>query len=148
MDLRESLDEFYCCAALCDLRMMNKKFVDQNITYSDLLYLELVYNLERMGRPCTASHIAELLYLSKPPVRAKVNELIRKGLLTKRPDPMDNRQYLLSINEDAIPKYRYHRKQDGLAIDKVMEQFSPEDIEKFCQMLKLITDVSFEENDP
>ena len=148
MDLQESLDEFYCCAALCDLRMMNKKLVDQSITYSELLYLELIYSLERMGKPCTASHIAELLYLSKPPVRAKVNDLIRKGLLTKKTDPLDNRQYLLSINEEAIPKYRYHRKQDGLAIDKVMEQFAPEDIEKFCQMLKLITDVSFEERDP
>ena len=142
MDLQHSLDRFYYSSALCDLRLMNRKLVDHNITYNNLLYLELIYT---MGGKCTASQIAELLYLSKPPVIAKVNELIKRGLVKTTPDPKDHRQHLLSINEEEIPKYKFHRKHDSAAIEKVLEQFSPEDIEKFCQMLDLIADVSFKE---
>lgn len=147
MNLRKSLDEFYCCAALRDLRIINKKFVNLNITHNELLYLELVYNLERMGKPCTASHIAELLYLSKPPVRAAVNDLIRKGLLTKKLDPLDNRQYPLSVNEEAVPDYCFCHRHNEPIVDRITQQFSPEDIEKFCQMLDLLAKASLADLD-
>ena len=52
MDLRQALDRFYYSTALCDLRLMNRKFVDETITYNSLLYLELIFTME--GR-CTAS---------------------------------------------------------------------------------------------
>ncbi len=142
MDLKRELDKFYYSAALCDLRLMNQKFLDQNITYNSLLYLELIYTME--GR-CTASKIAELLYISKPAVTLKVNELIKLGLVTKTPDPRDHRQNLLSVNKDAIPKYRYHSQQDAKAVQEVQDKFSPEEIEKFCEMLRILSDVSFSE---
>ena len=43
MDLRDEINAFYYSTALCDLRLMNKRFVDQNMTYNSLLYLELIY---------------------------------------------------------------------------------------------------------
>ena len=89
MDLRKSLDKFYYSTALCDLRLMNKQFVDENITYNSLLYLELIFT---MNGKCTASQIADLLHISKPAVTLKINELIRKGLVTKEPDPKDRRK--------------------------------------------------------
>lgn len=142
MDLKQELGKFYYSAALCDLRLMNKKFLDQNITYNSLLYLELIYTME--GR-CTASKIAELLNISKPAVTLKVNELIKLGLVTKTPDPLDHRQNLLSVNMDAIPKYHYHSQQDAKAVREVQERFSPGEIEKFCEMLRILSNVSFQE---
>ena len=121
MELRKALDSFYYSTALCDLRLMNRQFIDENITYNSLLYLELIYAMD--GR-LTASKIAEMLCVSKPAVTLKINELIRQGLVVKTPDPKDRRQNLLSINEDA-------------------EMFSEEDIEKFCQMLNVLSDVNF-----
>ena len=41
MELRRALDSFYYSTALCDLRLMNRQFIDENITYNSLLYLEL-----------------------------------------------------------------------------------------------------------
>ena len=142
MELRKALDRFYYSEALCDLRMMNRKMLDDNITYNNLLYLELIYTME--GK-CTASKLAELLYLSKPPVTAKVNELIRKGFVIATPDPKDHRQHLLTVNEEKLPKYKFHSRQDKSAIDKVRASFTPEEIAKFCQMLDMISEVSFEE---
>ena len=142
MDLRNELNAFYYSTALCDLRLMNKKFVDQSITYNSLLYLELIHSME--GR-CTASKLADMLYISRPAVTIKVNDLIRQGLVFKTPDPMDHRRNFLSVNEEAVPQYRVYRQQDDLAVKKISEQFSAEDVQKFCQMLHIITDINFEE---
>ena len=46
MELRRALDSFYYSTALCDLRLMNRQFIDENITYNSLLYLELIYAMD------------------------------------------------------------------------------------------------------
>lgn len=53
MELRRALDSFYYSTALCDLRLMNRQFIDENITYNSLLYLELIYAMDGRadGRP-------------------------------------------------------------------------------------------------
>ena len=142
MDLRDSLNAFYYSNALCDLRMMNKKFSSQNITYNSLLYLELINSMQ--GK-CTASKLAEMLFISKPGVTLKLNELISQGLIKKIPNPEDHRQNLLYVNEDAVPQYRVYRQQDDLAVKTITEKFSKEDIEKFCAMLQIITDINYNE---
>lgn len=144
MELRNALDAFYYSTALCDLRLMNQQFVDKNITYNSLLYLELIFS---MNGKCTASKIADLLYVSRPAVTLKINELIKQGFVTKTPDPEDGRQYLLSVNEEAVPKYKVYRKQDNMAIQKISEQYSQQEIEKFCQMLNIVSSVNYEEMD-
>ncbi|WP_159441939.1 MarR family winged helix-turn-helix transcriptional regulator [Clostridium sp. Marseille-P2415] len=141
MELRKALDSFYYSTALCDLRLMNQQFVDKNITYNSLLYLELIFS---MNGKCTASKIAELLYISKPAVTLKINELIKQGLVTKTVDSNDHRQNLLSVNENAIPKYKVYRQQDDLAIRKITDRYSGQDIQKFCEMLNILSDINFE----
>lgn len=142
MELRKALDAFYYSTALCDLQLMNRQFVGKNITYNSLLYLELIFSIK--GK-CTASRIAELLHVSKPAVTLKINELIRQGLVVKIPDPDDRRQNLLKVNEEAIPKYKIYRRQDNEAISRIKDNFSSEDIQKFCKMLDIISEINFEE---
>lgn len=144
MDLRKALDTFYYSTALCDLRLMNKQFIDENITYNSLLYIELIYT---MNGTCTASKLAELLHVSKPGVTSKLNELMRQGLITKRPDPKDKRKSYLSVNDDAIPQYKVFRRQDSEAIKRITDRFTPEEIGKFCEMLDIISEINFEEID-
>ncbi len=142
MELRKSLDTFYYSSALCDLRLMNKQFVDKNITYNSLLYIELIYT---MNGTCTASKLAELLHVSKPGVTLKLNELMKQGLITKMPDPHDKRKHYLSVNDEAIPQYKVFRRQDSEAIKRITERFTPEEIGKFCEMLDIISEINFEE---
>ncbi len=142
MDLRKALDTFYYSTALCDLRLMNKQFIDENITYNSLLYIELIYT---MNGTCTASKLAELLNVSKPGVTLKLNELLRQGLITKTPDPTDKRKNYLSVNDDAIPQYKVFRRQDSEAIKRITDRFTPEEIGKFCEMLDIISEINFEE---
>ena len=135
MKLRKALDTFYYSTALCDLRLMNRQFVDETITYNSLLYLELIFS---MNGTCTASQIADLLHVSRP-------ELIRQGLVTKSADPNDRRKNYLSVNEEAIPKYKVYRRQDAAAIKRITEKYTEEDIKKFCEMLDIISSINFEE---
>ncbi len=144
MDLRKALDRFYYSSALCDLKLMNKQFVDENITYNSLLYIELIYT---MNGTCTASKLAELLNVSKPGVTLKLNELIKQGLITKTPDPDDRRKNNLTVNEEAIPQYKVFRRQDSEAIKRIKEAFTDEEIDKFCRMLDTISQINFEEID-
>ena len=37
MELRKALASFYYSTALCELRLMNKQFADETITYNSLL---------------------------------------------------------------------------------------------------------------
>ncbi len=142
MDLRKALDTFYYSTALCDLRLMNKHFVDENITYNSLLYIELIYT---MNGTCTASKLAQLLHVSKPGVTLKLNELLRQGLIKKATDPNDKRKYYLSVNDDAIPQYKVFRRQDSEAIKRITDTFTIEEIDKFCSMLDIISEINFEE---
>lgn len=144
MELKKALDSFYYSTALCDLRLMTQQFDDKNITYNSLLYLELIFSME--GK-CTASKIAELLNISKPAVTLKINELIKQGLVTKKPNPNDKRKNILLVNEDVMPKYKVYRKQDSIAIQRILENYSEDEIHKFCEMLNIISAVNYEKID-
>lgn len=142
MDLRKALDTFYYSTALCDLRLMNRRFVDKNITYNSILYIELIYT---MNGTCTASKLAKLLNISKPGVTLKLNELLKQGLITKTPDPNDKRRNYLTVNEDAIPQYKVFRRQDSEAVRRITDRFAPEEIDRFCEMLDIVSGINFEE---
>ena len=142
MDLRKELDRFYYSTALCDLRLMNENFVDKNISYNSLLYLEIIYSL---NGNCTASKLADLLNISKPAVTLKVNELIKQGFLTKTQDKNDRRKWYLSVDENKLPKYKFYRAQDEMVIERLKDKFSKEDIDKFCKMLRIMSDTNYAE---
>lgn len=142
MELGKSLDKFYYSTALCDLRLMNRQFVDENITYNSLLYLEIIYT---MNGTCTASRLAQMLNVSKPGVTLKLNELLRQGLITKTSDPKDKRKNYLAVNDDKVPQYKVFRRQDSEAIRRITDRFTPEEINKFCEMLDIISEINFEE---
>ena len=142
MKLSKALNTFYYSTALCDLRLMNKQIVDENITYNSLLYMDIIYT---MNGTCTVSKLAEMLHVSKPGVTAKVNELLRQGVITKTPAPEDKRTHYLAINDEAISQYKFYRKQNLKAIQRITESFTTEEINQFCKMLDMISEINFEE---
>ena len=142
MDLRSSLCAFYYSSALCDLQLMHRQNANNAISYNTLLYLEIIYSLQGS---CTASDLAELLHISKPGVSLKLREMLEQGLITKVPDPKDRRRSLLFVNEEAVPQYRVYKEQDDRAVRLISERFSQEDVEKFCAMLEILTEINYRE---
>lgn len=142
MNLRKEISKYYYSSALCDLKLMNENIIEGGITYNSLLYLELIFCMD--GK-CTPSSLAKLLHVSKPAVTSKINELLSQGLVTKKADPNDGRRCFISVNEDVMPKYKVYRKQDQTAAKRLEESYSSEEIEKFCEMLSVISAVNFED---
>lgn len=70
---------------------------------------------------------------------------MNKRFATKMPNFADHRQNLLSVNEEAVRLYRVYRAQDELATKLISEQFLAEDVEKFCRMLHIFTDINFKD---
>ena len=70
---------------------------------------------------------------------------MKKGWVVKTLNLEDRRQNFLSINEEMMPAYKIYRRQDDLAVKKISRKYSTEDIEKFCDMLHMISDINFEE---
>ena len=132
MELRNALDAFYYSTALCDLRLMNQQFVDKNITYNSLLYLDLIAYRENF----TASYLAKALHISRPAVTAKVNELIRQGLVEKRQSPADRRVYYLSVKPHVAAEYSAIDRRVAYAVEKMESRFSSEAIGQFCEMME------------
>lgn len=89
MNLHDEINAFYDSTALCNLRLMNKRFA------------------------------------------------------TKMPNFADHCQKLLSVNEEAVRLYRVHRAQEDLASKLISKQFLAEDVEKFCHILRIFTDINF-----
>lgn len=142
MELRKALNTYYYSSAMNNLHLMNKKILDESLTYNSLLYLEMIFSL---GEKCTASQIADLLHVSRPAVTQKINELIRQGFVTKTRDPGDHRRQCLSVCEDVLPLYRVYRRQDEEAIELITGRYTPEEIEKFCEMLSILSDINMDE---
>ena len=141
MDLKDEVKKFYYSTALCDLYLMNQHIADQSLSHNTQMYLELIYAMEGS---CTASRLAEVLGVSKAAVTLKINELMKQGMVVKVPDAADRRRHLLFVNDEKVAQYRIYRHQDHQALEKISEQFSAEDIEKFCRMLRIFSDLNFQ----
>lgn len=144
MNLEKEIARYYYSSALCDLKLMNEKIIEGGISYNSLLYLELIFCMD--GK-CSVSDIAKLLNISKPAVSLKINELIKQGLVTKKTDPKDKRRNFLYVNDKSMPKYKIYRTQDNLAIKTIKENYTKEEIDKFCEMFSILTEVNLRDTE-
>ena len=142
MEILEALDAFYYSTALCDLNLMNKRIVDETISFNSSLYMDIIFFMKGQ---CTVSKLAELLHVSKPGVTQKINELIRQGLVKKTVDPNDRRKNYLSVDESRVPAYKVYRRQDVELQERLGREYTKEDIEKFCKILNVVTEINLKE---
>ncbi len=142
MEILEALDAFYYSTALCDLNLMNKRIVDETISFNSSLYMDIIFFMKGQ---CTVSKLAELLHVSKPGVTQKINELIRQGLVKKTVDPNDRRKNYLSVDESRVPAYKVYRRQDAELQERLGREYTKEDIEKFCKILNVVTEINLKE---
>lgn len=134
MNIENAINQFYYDLTISELKNMSNTHLYSKITYNSLLYLDIIAYTEN----CTASMIADMLNISKSAVTIKLNELLEQGLILKTPSKEDKRISYITVIESAKEQYKIYDYQINSAIIELKKVYPKEDIEKFCEMLKII----------
>ena len=131
-----------------ELRFFRKIFElvrerDGSLSAMEAFSLEVI---KILGTP-TVGQFADFLKISQSNATYKVNSLIKKGYLERQNSPVDRREYHLVLSD------KYYHYEDLLTsyqktvIDRINERFSPEDLQKFDEMLGIISGELMVEDD-
>ena len=116
---------------------------DGSLSAMEAFSLEVI---KILGTP-TVGQFADFLKISQSNATYKVNSLIKKGYLERQNSPVDRREYHLVLSK------KYYHYEDLLTsyqktvIDRINERFSPEDLQKFDEMLGIISGELMVEDD-
>ncbi len=142
--IKLALDKIFHDSAIAEIRLLNNGTVDKTLTYNDILYLNII---EAHSGEYTASNIADMLYVSRPAVTQKINELERRGYIYKVQSQTDKRVYKLFTNREGRSKEYYHitdQTNDDITA-KLSADYSLEQIALFCEMTDKICDIILQE---
>ena len=87
----------------------------------------------------TVGQFADFLNISQSNATYKVNSLIRKGYLVRQNSTTDRREYHLVLSEKYYSYAELLTSYEQTVVDRMRERFSEEDVEKFDELLTIIS---------
>lgn len=108
---------------------------DGSLSAMEAFSLEVI---QMLGEP-TVGQFAEFLNISQSNATYKVNSLIRKGYLERLNSTSDRREYHLVLSEKFYKYISIMSNYELDVLDRIEKRFSPEDVEKFTEMLSVIS---------
>lgn len=88
----------------------------------------------------TVGQFADFLNISQSNATYKVNNLIKKGYLQRQNSQTDRREYHLLLSDKYYRYMELFSSYERTVIQRIEQRFSPEDIEKFDSMLRIISE--------
>ena len=88
----------------------------------------------------TVGQFADFLNISQSNATYKVNSLIRKGYLVRQNSTTDRREYHLVLSDKYYSYAELMTSYEQTVVNRMRERFSEEDIEKFDELLTIISD--------
>lgn len=108
---------------------------ESSLTASETFCLEIIYALSNP----TVNDMANFLKLSQPNMTYKINNLVKKGYVVKKQSQKDRREVILQVT-DKFERYLEIKNQYiHLVLERTKDEFSQEDLEKFENMLEIIS---------
>lgn len=108
---------------------------DGSLSAMEAFSLEVI---KMLGEP-TVGQFADFLNISQSNATYKVNSLIKKGYLERQNSQTDRREYHLVLSEKFFSYMGILSAYEKTVIDRVKERFPKEDVEKFDEMLSVIS---------
>lgn len=109
---------------------------DGSLSAMEAFSLEVIKMLENP----TVGQFADFLNISQSNATYKVNNLIKKGYLQRQNSSTDRREYHLMLSEKYYNYMALFRDYQETVIGRIEARFSPEELEKFDEMLRVISD--------
>ena len=91
-----------------------------------------------LGSP-TISQFADTIGISQPNATYKVNNLIKKGYLERENSTTDRREYHLKLSEKFYNYMALLSSYEQRVMDRIKARFPEEDVNKFDEMLQIIS---------
>ncbi len=130
MNLRHSFFDLYHSISTMEFRMNSKTQGD--VSYRDIMYLNMIMFMDE----CTVSKLADLMGITKPAVTVKINHLIEQGLVLKQKSKTDERVNMLMVAPKVYTMYSDEDRQINRALAKLCEDYPPDEVNKFSEMLE------------
>lgn len=108
---------------------------DGSLSAMEAFSLEVI---KMLGEP-TVGQFADFLNISQSNATYKVNSLIKKGYLERQNSHTDRREYHLILSEKFFSYMGILSDYEKTVIDRVKARFPREDVEKFDEMLSVIS---------
>ena len=108
---------------------------DGSLSAMEAFSLEVI---EMLDSP-TVGQFADFLKISQSNATYKVNSLIRKGYLERQNSSTDRREYHLILSEKYYHYESLLSSYEHTVIGRIEERFGQEDLEKFDEMLGVIS---------
>ena len=108
---------------------------DGSLSAMEAFSLEVIAMLNRP----TVGQFAEFLNISQSNATYKVNSLMKKGYLERHNSQTDRREYHLVLSEKF---YRYMgllSSYEHTVMQRIEQRFSPEDVQKFDEILQIMS---------
>jgi len=108
---------------------------DGSLSAMEAFSLEVI---SMLNKP-TVSQFADFLNISQSNATYKVNSLIKKGYLERENSQTDRREYYLVLSEKFYNYMGLMSSYQETVVGRIADRFSPEEIEKLDEMLKIIS---------
>ncbi len=108
---------------------------DGSLSAMEAFSLEVI---NMLNKP-TVSQFAEFLNISQSNATYKVNNLIKKGYLERENSRTDRREYHLILSEKFFKYAELLSSYEHVVMERTKARFPQEDVEKFDQMLEIIS---------
>ncbi|MBR1456848.1 MAG: winged helix DNA-binding protein [Oscillospiraceae bacterium] len=115
---------------------------DGSLSAMEAFSLEVIKMLDQP----TVSQFADFLNISQSNATYKVNSLIRNGYLERQNSQTDRREYHLILSEKFYNYMSLLSSYEQTVIARMKERFSEEDLQKFDEMLQVMSDELMPEN--
>ena len=107
---------------------------DGSLSAMEAFSLEVIYLL----REPTVGQFADFLNISQSNATYKVNSLIKKGYIERLNSQTDRREYHLVLSEKFLNYIGLFNNYEHTVMQRIAERFSPEDVQRFDEMLGVI----------
>ena len=108
---------------------------DGSLSAMEAFSLEVI---QMLNTP-TVGQFADFLNISQSNATYKVNSLIKKGYLERQNSQLDRREYHLILSEKYYNYIGLLSYYESTVTQRMIDRFPPEDIAKFDEMLRIIS---------
>ncbi|MGG1658310.1 MarR family winged helix-turn-helix transcriptional regulator [Brevibacillus sp. NRS-1366] len=109
----------------------------------DELYMVEAHTINLIGNKVqtTTSELSKLTNKTKGAISQMVDKLIKKDLVVKQKNPLDNREVIIALTEKGKTVYEFHRELDKMEYGRFLsklDKFSTEDFHTYIQISSTI----------